>query len=162
MKTVRIGNSSLRECPRCDGIWADPETLQEICTQREKQAAVLSMPAPATQAASPEMHFRYLPCPVCHKLMNRVNFAQGSHVVLDVCRAHGTWFDRDELRCTVEFIRAGGLEKARAQQIAQLQEERRRLELSRTLGPSLEMAHSSDWQQDGRGLLDDFLRMLFP
>jgi Zn-finger nucleic acid-binding protein len=59
--------------------------------------------------------------------MNRVNFAQCSSVIVDVCRAHGTWFDRDELRRIVEFIRAGGLEKAKARENASLEEERRRL-----------------------------------
>jgi hypothetical protein len=28
--------------------------------------------------------------------MNRVNFAEYSGVVVDVCREHGTWFDADE------------------------------------------------------------------
>jgi len=40
---------------------------------------------------------------------------------VDVCREHGTWFDKDELRRIVEFIRAGGLEQARADQIAELE-----------------------------------------
>ena len=161
MKAVQIGDSTLRECPRCDGIWAEPQTLQGICTQREKQAAVLTLPAPAVKASSLDTNFRYLPCPVCHKLMNRVSFAQGSHIVLDVCKAHGTWFDRDELRRTVEFISAGGLERARASQIAQLKEERRRLELSKDLGPVLQIAHSPDWPGDGRNLWDEFLHDLF-
>ncbi|MBV9339857.1 MAG: zf-TFIIB domain-containing protein [Acidobacteria bacterium] len=161
MQAMQIGDSNLRECPRCDGIWADPETLQGICTRRERQAAVLTMPAPACEAPGLEKNFRYVPCPVCHKLMNRVNFAQGCHIVLDVCKAHGTWFDRDELRRTVEFITAGGLEKARAYQIAQLKEERRRLELSKDLGPALQIAYSPDWQPDGRDLWDDFLHALF-
>jgi Zn-finger nucleic acid-binding protein len=59
--------------------------------------------------------------------MNRVNFAHCSHVVVDVCAAHGTWFDRDELRRIVEFIRGGGLEEARAREMEQLDERRRQL-----------------------------------
>ena len=42
--------------------------------------------------------------------MNRVNFARCSGVIVDVCRGHGTWFDRDELSGIVQFIRGGGLE----------------------------------------------------
>ncbi|MGH9743717.1 MAG: hypothetical protein ACRD51_15340, partial [Candidatus Acidiferrum sp.] len=64
-------------------------------------------------------------------LMNRVNFAHCSHVIVDVCKAHGTWFDKDELRRTVEFIRAGGLEKARDQQLQQIKDEQRRLDFAR-------------------------------
>ena len=63
--------------------------------------------------------------------MNRVNFARCSGVVVDVCKAHGTWFDRDELRRIVEFIRAGGLEQARAFELDQLERERRALTAER-------------------------------
>jgi Zn-finger nucleic acid-binding protein len=63
--------------------------------------------------------------------MNRVNFAHCSHVIVDVCKAHGTWFDKDELRRTVEFIRAGGLEKARDQELQQIKDEQWKLEAAR-------------------------------
>jgi Zn-finger nucleic acid-binding protein len=58
--------------------------------------------------------------------MNRVNFARCSSVIVDVCRAHGTWFDQDELRRMVEFIRNGGLEKARTKEQEELKAEQRR------------------------------------
>ena len=45
--------------------------------------------------------------------MNRVNFAKCSDVIVDVCKGHGTWFDKDELRQIVEFIRGGGMEQSR-------------------------------------------------
>ncbi len=57
--------------------------------------------------------------------MNRVNFAHCSHVIVNVCSKHGTWFDRDELRRIVEFIQAGGLMEARAQEIADLERQQR-------------------------------------
>ena len=59
--------------------------------------------------------------------MNRVNFASCSTVVVDVCKTHGTWFDKDELRRIVEFIRAGGLDKARTKQIEELERQKREL-----------------------------------
>src|SRR5262249_42908625 len=94
MSAVIIGKTNLRECPRCEGIWADTASLQQICTDQERQAAVLGTAAPLPQADTPELEkVRYIPCPVCGKLMNRVNFANCSHVVVDVCTAHGTWFD---------------------------------------------------------------------
>jgi hypothetical protein len=46
---------------------------------------------------------------------------------VDVCKGHGTWFDRDELRRIVEFIRSGGLELAREKELAELEERRREL-----------------------------------
>jgi len=59
--------------------------------------------------------------------MNRVNFARCSNVGVDVCKTHGTWFDRDELRRIVEFIRAGGLDRAWIKQIEELERQRREL-----------------------------------
>jgi len=124
-----VGKTHLRECSKCEGIWVDAASLQKICADREEQSAVLGIAAPmATDLVGDiEKNIRYVPCPVCSKLMNRVNFAHCSHVVVDVCREHGTWFDKDELRRIVEFIRAGGLEKARENEIAELEEQRRRL-----------------------------------
>ena len=46
---------------------------------------------------------------------------------MDICKGHGTWFDRDELSRIVEFIHAGGLEASREREKAELKEERRRL-----------------------------------
>jgi hypothetical protein len=43
--------------------------------------------------------------------MNRSNFARVSGVVLDVCRAHGAWFDRGELGAIRRFLRSGGLQR---------------------------------------------------
>ena len=126
LKTVQVGKSSLWECSACDGMWVDATTLEVICAEKEQQAAVLGMPTAAPEPVHVETNFRYVPCPVCKQLMNRVNFARMSGVIVDVCKAHGTWFDRDELRRLVEFIRSGGLEKARARQNAELEAEHAR------------------------------------
>ena len=39
-RAIVIGQTDLRECPRCEGLWADTESLQQICTDREQQAAL--------------------------------------------------------------------------------------------------------------------------
>jgi len=127
MDAVVVGGINLRECPGCEGVWTDAETLRQICVNAEQQAAVLGMAThlPTNQGVDIEKQIRYLPCPVCGGLMNRVNFANFSNVIVDVCRQHGTWFDRDELRRIVEFIRDGGLEKSRSREMANLEEDRR-------------------------------------
>ena len=133
MEAVKVGKTHLHECPKCEGIWADSDSLQQICADREEQAAVLGLPT-LHSAGGPvdlETNIRYVPCPICAKLMNRVNFARCSGVVVDVCREHGTWFDRDELRRIIEFIRAGGFEKERLREIDELQQQRRQLESAR-------------------------------
>jgi Zn-finger nucleic acid-binding protein len=162
MKAVIVGGAGLSECPRCGGIWADTSSFQQICADRERQSAVLGMaselPAAGTGAAG---LVRYLPCPRCRKLMNRLNFARCSGVVVDACKAHGTWFDRDELRRIVEFIRGGGLDVARAREIADLEERKRELEVAETARAG-ESAFSDDDRHLGitsaRGLLDFLLK----
>jgi Zn-finger nucleic acid-binding protein len=137
MNATMIGPTDLRECPRCEGIWADAEALHQICTDRERQAAVLgnamTLDDPGLTRLEP---VRYVPCPVCRKLMNRVNFARCSNVVVDVCKTHGTWFDKEELRRIVEFIRAGGLDKARRKEIEELERQRRELTAAQLTIPS--------------------------
>jgi len=160
MKSVTVGSASLLECSNCEGIWVDIETLRQICADREKQAAVLGMPGPPEGPMELEKNIRYVPCPVCHQLMNRVNFAHCSHVIVDVCKAHGTWFDKDELRRTVEFIRGGGLEKARMQQLEQIKDEQRNLEATRrySLSPDSALAgHSYDFPNVGSSTAFDLL-----
>ena len=81
-----IGQTDLRECPRCEGIWADADALQKICTDREQQAAVLGIAMTVAEPGGVALdNIRYVPCPVCQALMNRVNFARCSNVVVDVC-----------------------------------------------------------------------------
>ena len=44
--------------------------------------------------------------------MSRRNYAHRSGVIVDFCPVDGLWFDRDELRHVIEFIRTGGLRAA--------------------------------------------------
>ncbi len=135
MNAAAVGEISLRECAKCQGLWLDADALTEVCADREKQAAVLGMPAPKTPDDAVGMEsVRYVPCPRCNGLMNRVNFARCSRVIIDVCRQHGTWFDRDELRRLVEFLRSGGMAKSRTREIEELEQERARLRTERLTG----------------------------
>jgi Zn-finger nucleic acid-binding protein len=128
MQALTIGSTTVRECEGCSGLWVDVPSFEKICADREQQAAVLGAASPAPQhEVSEGGKIRYAPCPECRQLMNRINFARCSGVIVDICKGHGSWFDRDELTRIVEFVRAGGLDAARAKEKAALQEERRRL-----------------------------------
>src|SRR6266545_806899 len=112
MNEVNVAHIKLRECGTCCGIWVDIKSFEKICSERENQAAVLGVPNLVPPTGAPNRR-AYLPCPQCNQLMNRMQFSRRSGVVLDLCRRHGVWFDRDELRHIVEFIRDGGLDRAR-------------------------------------------------
>jgi Zn-finger nucleic acid-binding protein len=130
MESVAVGEASLRECARCGGLWVDVESFEQIIREREQQTVVLGaasiVPKEPSSGVEPNK-VRYVPCPQCNQLMNRVNFARCSGVIVDVCKGHGTWFDQDELRRIVEFIRGGGLDASRAREKREIEEERQRL-----------------------------------
>jgi Zn-finger nucleic acid-binding protein len=131
---LRVGNKALNECPACGGLWVDNDTLQEICTNKEQQQAILEFNpqlAPQTTVPATQAGRTYIPCPECKKLMNRRQFAGCSRVIVDWCKAHGTWFDQNELKQIVEFILAGGLSKAREREKLQIEEERQNLRRER-------------------------------
>jgi Zn-finger nucleic acid-binding protein len=128
MSFVTIGTTAVLECERCLGLWLDVSSFEKVCADREQQSAVLGVASIApTQAVRETSKVNYVPCPQCSQLMNRINFARCSGVIVDFCKGHGTWFDRDELSRIVAFIRQGGLEASRARDKAEIREERRRL-----------------------------------
>jgi Zn-finger nucleic acid-binding protein len=63
--------------------------------------------------------------------MNRINFDR-SGVVVDICKGHGIWFDRDELTRIASFIHAGNLGEARDLHKTELEHERIRNHRTRT------------------------------
>lgn len=131
MSSIKIGGEQMRECERCGGIWLEVSAFERICANREEQAAVLgaASPVPTRQVnpISEGNRVRYSPCPQCGQIMNRINFARCSAVIVDVCKGHGTWFDRDELSAIVQFIRAGGLELSRQKEKREIEYEREQL-----------------------------------
>lgn len=148
---VKVGSVTLDECVACGGVFVDPASFERICAEREQQAAVLStaFPVPAGRTPRPE---RYWPCPACGRLMNRQNFARLSGVIVDVCKGHGVWFNHGELRAIVEFVRAGGLGRAREREKADLADERQRLQQEQ-YAHSLRGASAASLEPNG-GLLD--------
>jgi Zn-finger nucleic acid-binding protein len=153
LATVAVGKALLSECSKCEGLWVDKISFEQICADREQQSAVLTnvQAHPIPNASLP---VRYIKCPKCTEIMNRVNFAHSSGVIIDMCRPHGVWFDAEELQRLCEFIRQGGLDIARQKEIAELKDERRRTESARihpatwtgTQAPSSDL--SSGWDID--------------
>jgi Zn-finger nucleic acid-binding protein/ribosomal protein L40E len=122
----RVGDLEVRECHACGGLWLDRTVFEQLGASRERQGAVLgALPSPTAPPVVSLEAIQYRPCPACRQRMNRVNYARRSGVVLDVCKEHGIWFDKDELRRVLAFISEGGLDRAREQEIAELKEAKR-------------------------------------
>ncbi len=59
--------------------------------------------------------------------MHRQNFRESSGIIVDVCAAHGVWFDRGELAKVLEFASTGALAEA-DRHIEERAETRRRID----------------------------------
>jgi Zn-finger nucleic acid-binding protein len=145
---VALGATAVLECEQCLGLWLDVSSFEKICADREQQSAVLGVASQASGGAAPETSkVNYVPCPECSQLMNRMNFARCSGVIVDVCKNHGTWFDRDELSRIIEFIRDGGLNASRAKEKIEIAEQRERLrqeQLAASLNGSVRLGITDD------------------
>lgn len=160
LAAVAIGAATLDECSRCGGVWAERADLERILSESESKAETLGAPAEATHAGGGSVPLSYVPCPACTRLMNRFNFARCSGVIVDVCKPHGTWFDRDELQTLVTFVRQGGLSRARQHEREDLELERGRLRLQEQLLAARQRADgvgatlNQGWTGDAGATLD--------
>ncbi len=53
LTAVVLGSTKALECAHCSGLWIDTETFNEICADREKQAAVIGGDAQSFQPNLP-------------------------------------------------------------------------------------------------------------
>jgi Zn-finger nucleic acid-binding protein len=153
---MHVGSLTLEECTRCAGVFVDVGVLRRVTADREQAAAVSGLVPAETTKLKDEV--RYLKCPGCQKLMNRVNFGRHSGVIVDVCRDHGTWFDRGELVLALEYVAQGGLVKALHTERESLQIERRQAQ-----GPMVVGLDAGDTADNATvlGLMGRVLSVLF-
>jgi Zn-finger nucleic acid-binding protein len=114
LQAFRAGSGCLHACERCGGQLVDHALLRELLEARETLGSAVLSSAGAPRSNPLSDPVRYRACPVCRQMMNRKNFAGTSGVILDVCTLHGSFFDPGELPRILEFVRRGGLVKARA------------------------------------------------
>jgi Zn-finger nucleic acid-binding protein len=115
-----VSDVLLGRCPECTGVFVDGPTFDRIVADRDRQAVLASALQTHTEPDRVEEKVKYLPCPDCSNLMWRTNFGKRSGVIIDVCKKHGYWFDADELRRVIEFVRSGGLDETRRREIEEL------------------------------------------
>ena len=117
LSAVESGSVTAHRCARCRGIWLDPASFQRLCEEESRPPDEDDALAPSSRSANgrpgprQDPRIRYRACPACREIMNRSNFARVSGVLIDVCRAHGAWFDRGELGAIRRFLREGGLHR---------------------------------------------------
>ena len=122
MDSLNIGNDEdpffVDRCPACLGLFLDSGELETIIERDVPPVYAVDHMALSRLCDQNGEVVRYRKCPVCRKVMNRVNYGQSSGVIADQCRDHGVHLDAGELRRILSWVRAGG-RVAAAQKIAE-------------------------------------------
>jgi Zn-finger nucleic acid-binding protein len=130
-----VAETLLDECPKCGGLWIDQAAFERVTKESQSQQSALqalgSLPPRRGKLTAEARKVVYLRCPDCDTVMNRRNYARRSGIIIDVCAAHGIWFDRDELTRVIEFVRRGGLEESKRRDLEELRRETARAEAAR-------------------------------
>jgi Zn-finger nucleic acid-binding protein len=154
----RVGDIVIDECGACLGVFLDHVAIKRVVLDRAQsraEALLGALPRNEVNALPAAGERMYLPCPVCHTVMNRRLFATGTGVIIDVCRTHGTFFDAGELPLIIDFVMNGGLERAQIKDIERMRETARR-ELAQARDAAREAArmHGSVSHSRGSALID--------
>ncbi len=163
LEMVRIDDANIRECTQCGGLWSGIEAFEELCSNKEQRVAILGLVSDATNRSVKPSTISYVPCPDCKELMNRSNFARTSGVIIDLCKQHGVWFDRDELPKIIEFITGGGMQRAREKERVSLEEERkkRRDDQRRQTVQDQRYGLKTTWEGETESPVRKFVNMFF-
>jgi Zn-finger nucleic acid-binding protein len=110
LESQSLDGEILERCERCGGEYVARDALGRLLS---RYAASPSSRETAYTRPSPFSDpVRYRKCPACGEMMLRKNFRESSGVIVDVCAAHGVWFDRGELATILAFASTGALAKA--------------------------------------------------
>jgi Zn-finger nucleic acid-binding protein len=106
----------VHDCPECEGLFLDENAIGLVVDDpgNARARALLDTLPRRAHSVLPHNRKMYVKCPICTTTMNRKLFAAGSGVVIDVCRSHGAYFDAGELPAIIDFVMAGGLDRAAA------------------------------------------------
>jgi len=136
LKTIDLGINGkflIERCEECLGLFFDPGELEALLEYSVKNVFEINRSRLELFKLSPQTNGRiatYVKCPICAKMMNRINFGARSGVVIDRCREHGVWLDAGELRQLCEWMKAGGKildkEKTEERKKDELLEEKKR------------------------------------
>lgn len=147
LKTIDLklnGKFLIERCDQCLGLFFDPAELEALLEatvtnvftiDRSQLNAINNQMKPSDYGGS------YVKCPICTKLMNRVNFGAKSGVIVDRCKDHGVWLDGGELRHLFEWMKAGG----------KLLQQEREEQLKKTAGQEQERERRRKLAQSGNG-----------
>ncbi len=150
------GRFVIERCDRCFGLFFDPHELESLIDvsvsnvhgiDYERMAVLIE-----EERNIDPPSFKYVECPVCHKLMNRRAYGSRSGVVIDTCKNHGVWLDGGELSQLLKWAKAGGQLHDKDQKAEEARRRERRERIKRETKPAASYEHT--WEP-GAGLDSD-------
>lgn len=104
------GHLYLERCSECFGLFFDPGEIEILLDNAVSgdQTINLKHILNINNDRYQSKKVKYIKCPVCRMLMDRVNFGYRSGVVINQCRKHGIWLDNGEITHLMEWKKAGG------------------------------------------------------
>lgn len=104
------GELQIEHCKQCYGLFFDPGEIEILLENSVSNVFDVNFKhlLNINRDRYQRKKIKYVPCPVCQVLMNRVNFGHRSGVVIDHCKKHGVWLDSGELTHLMEWKKAGG------------------------------------------------------
>ncbi|MGD0527080.1 MAG: zf-TFIIB domain-containing protein [Polyangiaceae bacterium] len=150
----------LHDCGRCGGQFVEHDALRDLVERHDRFDVGARTSKPSLAPVDTRVH--YVPCPVCHSMMNRRSFGAGSGVIVDTCAKHGTWFDRGELPRVLSFVESGGLSRLRQREAEEkAQATRDRVHALESLRHPSSHEASSDEGLASASLVGDLIVALF-
>jgi Zn-finger nucleic acid-binding protein len=154
LKTIDLkldGRFLIERCNQCLGLFFDPGELEALLEATVSNVFAINrsqLDSINSTKSENDYGVSYIACPICSKLMNRVNFGAKSGVIVDRCKDHGVWLDGGELRHLFEWMKAGGklLDQERQEQLRKLEAEKEKNYLP---PPSSSVGEYSDFELYG-------------
>ena len=117
MRSLAVAQMSFDSCPTCGGVWCDHEEMRHVAevfsfaipgTMDEFAGILRTNDTPDVLETKEPIHEPGRDCPIDSIPMDRFVYAGESGVVLERCNlCYGVWFDGDELKRVVEYLKPG-------------------------------------------------------
>jgi len=114
LQTIKLkiqGEFHIERCKTCFGLFFDLgeiETLLDSSVSNVTDINLKLIKSINKDRYQKHQAVKYVKCPCCRILMNRVNFGHRSGVIVDKCSKHGIWVDSGEITHLMEWKKAGG------------------------------------------------------
>jgi Zn-finger nucleic acid-binding protein len=167
MRARQVESKRTLECPLCLGLFVSVETFETLIRRQETRVGEMPDAGRSSRAELLPETVTYIKCPECGEVMNRMNYARISGVIVDYCRRHGYWLDNGELEKIAQFVATGGLKVKYQLEMEEAKAGAAKAKLDKTLAESGNARDSAfylnDKSESKAGILGlfDFIARLF-